>query len=144
MIKKRKQINTEYPAQLDKLKEDILNLPKGVYEVFVTDHRPQRSLQQNAYFHGIVLKTLSDHFGYTIREMKQILAYEFYPEYITQLGTTEIIKIPGSTSNMNTKQMTELIDQVRQWAQDEHDVFIPAPNEISNEQLVEYLHNASR
>jgi hypothetical protein len=104
--------------------------------IYASDSYPQRSLDQNAYFHGVIIPILAGHFGYTIKEMKNALAFEFYPEEITTING-EAITVPGRSRDKNTKEMTEIIDTIRHWSMEEHGCYIPEPNEIPDEILIQ-------
>jgi len=44
-----------------------------------------------------------------------------------------------SITEIDTKQMTDYIEQVRRWAVKEYNVYIPAPNEVDYNELPDTL-----
>ena len=84
-----------------------------------------RSNQQNAYWWGVVIPLIAEASGFTDDEAHDALKAKFLGQDDLTTGLRKI----GSTAKLDTRQFTELIDQVRQWAQDFLTVYIPAPNE---------------
>ena len=96
-------------------------------ELVVRRRRKQRSLQQNAYYHGVIVKILADHFGYRPAELHAALKYEFLrvdPDDRRPLATVR------STTSLSTVEFEDFQERVRQWALEEHEVLIPLPNEV--------------
>ena len=86
--------------------------------------RMTRSQRQNAYYWGVVLKTIGDEIGYTTEEMHQLMARAFL----------SYEKAPGemfvkSTTSLNTREFEEYLAKVRRFAATELHVFCPLPNE---------------
>lgn len=86
-----------------------------------------RSLNQNKYYWGVVIKIISDHTGYTSDETHQVLASMFL-SYISN-GRTFV----KSTTKLNTFDFEQYLDKCRKWANDEMSAYIPMPNEITEE-----------
>jgi len=134
MIKAKHRLEGLENDQLKGLFEKIKKLDPGNYNVYVTNGRSQRSLQQNAYYHGVVVKLISQHTGYSTNETHQQLKYLFNPELIT-IGD-DVVVMPASTQKMNTAQFEEYLEQIRIWAATEMDLEIPLPNEVPEEQAI--------
>ena len=96
----------------------------------VSDNKPSRSNQQNAYYWGVVVKILSSETGYTPDEMHEVLKFKF-------LGTREISfkgeKIPtlNDSKSLKTNEFEEYLTKIREWASAELSIYIPTPNEVS-------------
>jgi hypothetical protein len=108
----------------------IKDYVKGKDDFFVIEiHKSKkiRSLPQNKYYWGVVVKILGSHIGYTSDEMHQILASKFL-SYRKMNG--EFVK---STTKLNTLEFENYLDNCRQWASGEMQVHIPLPNEITEE-----------
>ncbi len=88
----------------------------------------------------MIIKILSGHTGYHPRDIKDILALKFYPKEMLDLEG-KAITVPGKSSEQNTKQMTEIIDRIRHWSSEELGCYIPAPNEVPDELIIQYLEN---
>lgn len=97
--------------------------------------RPQRSNQQNRYFHGVVLDRLANsEIGYTKDEWKEILKNKFLKKWVTlkdRYGKLEEMEITQSTTELNTKQFEDFMTSARQWAST-LGVWVPEPNEVLN------------
>lgn len=89
--------------------------------------KKKRSLNQNAYYWGVVLKVLSDHTGFNTDETYQEMAKMFLSY---QNGAKTFVK---STTRLTTLEFEQYLEKIRQWAQVEMLVRIPLPNEITEE-----------
>jgi len=83
--------------------------------VIVGRETKQRTLPQNSYLHGVVIKMLADYLGYELQEMKGILKFIFKIKH---------------TSDLTTVEDEELCERIRRWAVKEFAFVIPLPNEI--------------
>lgn len=90
-----------------------------------------RSLNQNRYYWGVVVKIIADHTGYLSEEAHQILAKKFL-----SYQTTDFVFVL-STAKLNSFDFEKYLDKCRTWAKEEMDVHIPMPNEIDEEA---YMH----
>lgn len=87
--------------------------------------RKQRSLEQNAYYHGVVLDILSKDIGYDHDEMHDALRYKFL-QYENVAGLKTIL----STTQLSTKEFEVFLERIRRWAAMDMGIFIPKPNEV--------------
>lgn len=119
---------TNQPA-LDKF---LRELPDGPTHLRATDRR-KRTLEQNAYFHGIVLALVRDgliNAGYDISttdEAKQVVKALFAKKIVSD-GVTEI-EIHQDTSEMTKDEFSAFIDNIQKWASEYLGVYIPSANE---------------
>jgi hypothetical protein len=90
-----------------------------------------RSLNQNAYYWGVVIEILSQHTGYTSEEMHEVLRSRFLNTTIdfSFKNKNEELKGSRSTSDLNTKEFETYLAEIRQWASRDLEVWIPEPNE---------------
>lgn len=72
----------------------------------------RRSDPQNKYLHGVVIPVLSNHTGYAPEEMKGIIKWKF-----------NII----STASLTTVEFEQFMSNVRDWALQSLDCYIPEP-----------------
>jgi hypothetical protein len=103
---------------------------KGKDDWFVVEvlrSKKTRSLNQNKYYWGVVVKILSMHTGYTSDETHQELARMFLSY---QNGKKRFVK---STAKLNTFEFEQYTEKCRQWAWQEMNVHIPLPNEVTEE-----------
>lgn len=84
-----------------------------------------RSLQENKYYWGVVVKLLSDHTGYSSNEMHDALRMLF----LCDKGRE--IPIIRSTTSLTTVEMELYLTQIREFASQTLSVYIPEPNEVS-------------
>lgn len=92
-------------------------------DVSIRLHRPQRSLSQNAYLHGVVIPLLAEHCGYEPEEMKDALKLKFLRIHNdTDLPTVR------RTRDLTTAEMAEFVRQCQHLAA-ELGVYIPDPGE---------------
>lgn len=80
----------------------------------IEKRRKLRSLEQNSYFHGVLLPLLSDELGYTPQEMKGVLKWKFEIKHTSELSTVEF---------------EDFTRKVREWASAELGIYLPSPNE---------------
>lgn len=103
-------------------------------EVEVTIRRATRSVNQNAYYWGVVVHLLSEHTGYTPDEVHEFLKMKFIPKRVALAdGNGEVVDeyvLGGSTRKMNTIQFGEFMDDVKRFAAETLDCVIPDPNEV--------------
>jgi len=95
-------------------------------EVEIRTPKKDRSLEQNAYYWGVIIKTLGDHFGYEKEEMHEALKWHFLRKHESPLPTVK------STTRLNTKEFVDYIERIQRWASIEHGVYLPDPNEGLN------------
>lgn len=99
---------------------------EGKYvEVTVRKERSQRSLQQNSYYHAVVVKMLSDFTGYEQDEMHEILKQQFLKK--VNADGFEFVK---STTKLSTVEFEEYLESIKRWAAMLGCV-VPDPNEIA-------------
>ena len=113
---------------------DIGRMRDGDYVVTIEKKHRKRSLNQNAYYWGVIIDLVHDGLidaGYRIthEETHEFLKGKFaITEYINERNG-EILKSIGSTANMTTSQMMDYFSEITQWAAEYLNVQIPEPNE---------------
>lgn len=90
----------------------------------------KRSLQENAYYHGVIVKILSDETGFSPEEMHDIIKTHFLTEKI-RLPKDRRRKITRtrSTTDLTTVEFEALCENIRTWAKLTLNIHIPKPNE---------------
>jgi len=96
-------------------------------DLTIKEHKSQRSLNQNSYYWGVVLKTLSEKTGYTADEMHEICRYMFLKSFKT-IGDKEREYVK-STTELSTAEFEEYLEKTRRWATVELSCYIALPNE---------------
>ncbi len=115
------RFNFEDPQGFKTLPAD---LPGKRHVIIVKQHRKTRSINQNAYYWGVVLKIIGDETGYLPEEAHQIFG-EKYLKY--EKAHREFIR---STTALNTLEMEEYLEKIRRFAAMELHIRVPDPNEV--------------
>ena len=97
------------------------------FTVEIVKSKQVRSLPQNKYYWGVVVKIVSQHTGYTSEETHQELARMF----LSYENSGKLFV--RSTTKLNTMEFEKYAESCREWAKKEMDVYIPLPNEITEE-----------
>lgn len=124
VVKVGKSFKLQHQAAFD---DYIQSLPDGGYQLIIEKVRKDRSSQQNRAYHGIVVKILSDHLGYTPAEMHSVLKSKFLKKWVTINGKE--YEVIGSTRDLNTVDFNLYVAQIQEWASIELQVVIPDPNQ---------------
>jgi hypothetical protein len=98
-------------------------------ELIIRKERKARSLNQNRYYFGVVVKILADFTGYTPEETHDALRMKF-------LVVHGVIDTIQSTTELSTVEFEEYMAKIRQWASVEYGVGIPEPNEVAIDDIV--------
>ena len=109
----------------------ILKKLKPVRYVFdVKQWKNRRSINQNRYYFGVVLETISQATGFFPDELHDILKRKFNPKIKVLRQTGEELLIGGTTTELNTEEFEKYLENIRIWALSELDVLVPLPGEI--------------
>jgi len=82
-----------------------------------------RTLDQNAYYHGVVLQIIGDYIGETVEATKELFAW-----LITQRrGALP----PKSTADMSIKEFSKLINEVVLFAWEWFEIYVPPANRFA-------------
>lgn len=104
-------------------------------EIIIRKRRKKRTTEQNAYYFGVVLPILADHFGYDdIMQLHDDLKLKFNPiESKIEPGRI----VGGTTTKMSTEEFmaseTSYVEQICRWAAMEHQIYIPPPKKKEKE-----------
>lgn len=96
-------------------------------DVKIEVRRRKRTLDQNAYWYGVVCKCLSDYLGYTKEEVNDLVEQKFLMR--TLLIEGERYGITNKVKNLSTLEFNELKEQVQQWCVESFNLYIPDPDE---------------
>ena len=113
--------------------EGLSSMKDGEVIVKVERVRATRSLNQNAWYWGVIVELISEHTGYTPDEIHELLKAKFIPKRLAVAkGNGEIVDefvIGGTTMKLNKVEFGEYCENVRRWAAETLDVVIPDPQE---------------
>jgi len=88
-------------------------------EMVLRKPKKQRSIPQNSYYWGVIVKLLSEHLGYYPEEIHGIIKFKFV-----------YTKDEDSTRDLSTYEFSEFTEQIIEWAAQEFNLVIPYPNEV--------------
>lgn len=99
---------------------------EGLHIVEIRKLKDQRTLSQNAFFHGVVCKhigaALAEHWGgtWTLQTTKAFLKQRFLMNQIVNESTGEVVaEVVGETSALDIDQMVRFIDQCIEFGVDQ-------------------------
>lgn len=108
--------------------EAVARLEGCEVQITLTKRYHDRSSNQNRYYWGVVIKILSDHFGYLDDEMHEAMKLMFLRKTKGPLETLI------STTRLNTLEFEEYVEKIRIWAMTEQEIKIPLPGEVDLDQ----------
>ncbi|NNL42028.1 MAG: hypothetical protein HKO79_06000 [Desulfobacterales bacterium] len=87
-----------------------------------------RSVEQNAYYWGVVIKMLADHFGYIGPGEKDDLHEAMRSKFLVYQGKfgPQVM----STTQLDTATFERYLEAIRFWAAVNYDIKIPMPNQV--------------
>jgi ribosomal protein L14 len=109
-----------------------------VLVVSVKERKRQRSLSQNSYYFGVVVKSITRMFREAGNYVDEDEVHEFLKQHVGKLSQNvvtpdgEVLKVPASTKRLSTMDFELYLDKVRAWAA-ELGCMIPLPNETLTE-----------
>lgn len=108
----------------DKMKEWISVQKDENVVIEIKKPKKIRSVEENNYYWGVVVKMLSDELGYFPDEMHEALKYKFLrKEGRNELTTTK------STAGLSSAEFENYLFNIRVWALIDLRIAIPLPNE---------------
>ena len=110
-------------------------LKDGHYEVTVQRLQANRSQHANRYYFGVILAALSEHTGYHVNELHELMKQKFIPKNMALLDGNGDVKgefvMGGSTRKMKVGEFHTFVERVRQFAAEELGVYTPDPGELA-------------
>jgi hypothetical protein len=104
----------------------------GEVTITVERKRATRSVLQNAWYWGQVLRLLAEHTGYTVDELHDYCKQRFNPKRLVLCDGWGEVKdeqrIGQSTRELNRITFGEYCEAIRQWAREDLGVVIPDPD----------------
>lgn len=95
-------------------------------------HRKTRSLNQNGYYWSVVVPMIADAMGEDDpKAVHEWLKAHFNYE-VKSIGEKRVaVKVPRSTSDLNTSDFEVYLEKIRRWASEFFPLYIPLPNEVA-------------
>lgn len=103
--------------------DDWMKGLRGDVEVIVRKPQQPRSLKENNYYWGVIIKIISEETG----AFPDDVHYELKRMFLKQSG--DKIPVLISTTDLSTTDFEEFLSKVRIWAASELGIMIPQPNE---------------
>lgn len=125
-IHKKPSGEIKYIPEKDKLAKYMQSLAPGIYELTIKKPKKQRSNEQNRYYWGVVVKILSEEWGWLSDDLHDALKWHF----LRVPGENGLPDRAGSTASLSTIEFEDYLEKVRVWAITEYEIYIPQPNEI--------------
>jgi hypothetical protein len=101
------------------------------FEETLRQEKSKRSLDQNAYYWGVVVEILRDHFGYETYEAEEV--HDGLKLIFLRIHEREGLETMRSTTKLSTVEFEDYLEKIRRWAIKEHNCRIPLPNECDLE-----------
>ena len=108
----------------------LRHLPVGRYEIRDVKKKSPRTHRQNAYYWGVIIPYLTSHTGYTATEIHEALLWKFSRTSQHLEALDLVIDGIHRSSEMITTEFEQFCIEIRSWASEELNVFIPLPNEV--------------
>lgn len=118
--------NKFIPFDYDSYLNHLSTLEGEKVEVEVKKFRNSRSLEQNRYYWQIITK-IAEHTGYTKDETHALLGSKFLKDHV-DIQEGEGMKrytVVKSSSSLKSDEMAQYIEEVKMWAAQELQLFIP-------------------
>lgn len=101
--------------QLESAATFIVGLaPDRPWRLEVVQHRAKRSPEQNKLLWAIYTR-MAEGTGHTAEEIHEAMKVKFLPPQFIQIGD-ESVKVPASSSRLDTKQFSDFVEQVQMFA----------------------------
>jgi hypothetical protein len=106
-------------------------------EVVITiETKGKRSLNQNSYFHGVLLPIVKEHLldlgwkeARSLEWVKNYIKFNCLIKEVVNEKTGEITKTLGETSGLTKGEFNDFIADVQQWSMEKLGLYLPDPNE---------------
>ena len=100
----------------------------------VSRFRATRSLQQNRYYHGVVLRAITEYTGIDSATLHDLLKVKFLSreEAVVNAAGEIVDKVTlgTSTRGLTMDEFTAYIEQIRVWAAEKLELDIPQAHEV--------------
>ena len=112
---------------------DSVKLEGKRVSIEILEIKSTRSVLQNRYYWGVVLKYFSDETGYSAEECHELMKLRFLKQ-VPLIFNGIAYNIAGSTKKLNTKEFVDYLNNVRDFASQELNCYIPSPGEYIGEE----------
>jgi hypothetical protein len=114
-----------------RLKSALASMGDGPVVVTVARQKSKRSIQANAYYHGVVVKMIANETGQDPESVHEFLKREVNAQHVEMVNkaTGEVYEswVGGSTSDLNVGDFYAFVERARAWAGQFLGLEIPDP-----------------
>ena len=130
----KKLLKNKYDVSLAIKQLEILKFDKGQKYKFECTRKQKRTLPQNSYYFGVVLKVLSLETGHSTEDLHEYFKAEYLKEHVKMIDVMGkwIVK-DLSTTELDTKVFSDYIEKIRNFASSELSCYIPDANEVPDD-----------
>ena len=107
----------------------VKHLEGREFELTLRARPKKRSLNQNAYYHGVVVDMIAREAGYSSEEAHEALKAKFL-----RIHDDSALPTVRSTTSLTTLEFENYLDQCRQLAAEMFGLYVPLPNEVMIEE----------
>jgi hypothetical protein len=119
------------PADPSTFKEAFFCHENKEVELTVKRHRQARSLNQNAYYWGVVVRMIGQQIGEDDPEAVHEMLKMEHNYYVATVGKKEM-RIPLSTADLDTTAFEAYLEKIRRWSSEWLSLYIPSPGEVDH------------
>jgi hypothetical protein len=109
---------------------NYLKMLDGTWNIKIERPKKDRSIKENNYYHGVVVKMIADEVGELPETIHEELKYMFLKyEGLNKLNGETEWRVK-STTELSTVEMEEYLEYCRVWAHEFLELVIPLPNQV--------------
>lgn len=113
-----RELVSEGLEQLQRAADVVRALPLDKpWRIAITEYRSRRTAEQNKLLWAIYT-AMTEGTGYTSSELHEAMKRKFLAPKVVKVGTMEV-EIPGSSRELDTKEFSEFVERVAQFASEE-------------------------
>lgn len=118
-----------------KVGAELRALKPGEYIIEIKKNRPVRSISQNNFYWALI-EIVASHSGHTKREIEYLFKMDRCFE-VKQIGERSK-EIPKDTKGMDTKEFTEVVNNLQSWIKENFpELIIPRKEDLNYMQMME-------
>ncbi len=116
----------------DRVRDIVSKIGEGQpIQLTIEKRQSRRSIAENSYYWGVIIKIISDHTGENDWKIHGILGRMFLTQGVEVNGKR--YEVTKSSHFLTVAEFEEYAEKCRLWAGSELDLVVPAPNEFDGE-----------
>lgn len=113
----------------DLYKQTLERMDGKDVKLWIEKKERTRTLSQNAYYWGVVLKSLSEFTGYDTEDLHNHFKYHFLKKKVGNLDSFK------STTGLSKNEFSWYTDKIREFASNQLGFDIPTPEQMGQEEI---------